>query len=106
VDEQGQLWVRHARSAREQPDGVMLTLDLFDPDGHFAKQVSFVCYEDGRYDGFFFVGDQRVLVVKGFVDSMRDWFGGGRGKISMGDDAEEPQPVEIICYGMRRGLRP
>lgn len=103
VDAEGRLWVRHARSSFAQPAGVMLTLDVFDQAGHFINQVSFACDGDGTYDGFFFVGDNRVLVVKGFVDSMRDWFGGGRGRISQGDDAEEPQPIEIICYRIDGG---
>lgn len=100
VDENGRLWVRHARSDRDQPDGVMLTLDVFDAGGHFEKQVAFRCDESAVYNGFFFVGDDRVLLVKGFVDSMRDWFGGGRGRIGDDDDAASG-PVEIICYRMR-----
>ncbi len=96
VDNQGRLWVRHSRSDYNQPDGVMLTLDVFNSDGFFEKQVSFQCPEDGLYNGFFFVGDDRVVVVKGFVDSMRDQFGGGRGK--MGDEEDGSGAVEIICY--------
>jgi hypothetical protein len=106
VEDDGRLWVRHARSGFEQPNGVMLTLDVFEPGGHFVKQVSFACDGDGTYDGFFLLGDDRVLVVKSFVDSMRDWFGGGRGPISQGEDAEGPGPVEIICYRISGELQP
>jgi hypothetical protein len=105
VDGEGRLWVRNARSGIDQPDGVMLTLDVFDAAGHYVNQVSFACDGDGTYDGFFLLGNDRVLVVKSFVDSMRDWFGGGRGPISQGEDAEEPGPVEIICYRVNGGLQ-
>jgi len=101
VDDDGNLWVRHSRSGIDQPDGVMLTLDVFDARGRFDKQVSFQCGEYSRYAGFFFVGDGRVLLVKSFADSVRDWFGGGRGSIGDGDDTEEPEAVEIICYHIR-----
>ena len=101
VDEDGCLWVRHSRSGVNQPEGVMLTLDVFDKSGRFDRQVSFMCGESARYGGFFLVGSGRVLLVKSFADSVRDWFGGGRGSIGDGEDAEEPEAVEIICYRIR-----
>lgn len=102
VDDDGNLWVRHSRSDLDQRDGVMLTLDVFDAGGRFDRQVSFQCRESARYSGFFFVGNDRVLLVKSFADSVRDWFGGGRGSIGDGNDTEEPEAVEIICYRMRK----
>jgi hypothetical protein len=101
VDDNGRLWVRHCRSDVDQPDGVMLTLDVFDAQGQFEKQVAFRCDEDGLYNGFFFAGDDRVVLVKGFVDSMRDQFGGGRGRIGDGTEEQSSGAIEIICYRVR-----
>jgi hypothetical protein len=98
VDDRGRLWVRHSRSDYNQPEGIMLTLDVFDTGGNFDKQVSFRAPEKGLYNGFFFAGEDRVVVVKGFVDSMRDRFGGGRGKMGNEEQEGESGAVEIICY--------
>ena len=64
------------------------------PDGHFARQVQVRCPGDGRKDGIFFVGEDRLLVVHGLVDALGSQFGGGAGE----DDGEETQPIEVVCY--------
>ncbi|MCP4546463.1 MAG: hypothetical protein GY835_08375 [bacterium] len=102
IDDDGMLWVRHARSGRNQTEGDLLTFDIFDRSGHFDRQVTFTCPGDGLVDGVFLLGGDRVLVVRGFVDALRDWYGGGRGSIGEGDDVEEPAPIEIICYRVGR----
>jgi 6-bladed beta-propeller len=99
VDDDGLLWIRHSRSNRNQPRGIMLSYDVFDRDGHFIKQVAIPCEGNGLVDGIFFVGNNRLLQVRGYVDSMRSIFGGGRG----GFEGEgEPQPLEVICYRIER----
>jgi hypothetical protein len=38
----GNIRVTHSRSALDQPQGVRLTIDVFDPQGHFVKQVVYL----------------------------------------------------------------
>jgi len=95
VAEDGTLWVRHSRSGVEQPAGILLTYDLFDAEGHFVRQVSLAGEGSAETDGFFFVGNDRLVRVRGYVDAMRTVFGGGRG----GFEGEgDPEPAEIVCY--------
>ena len=98
----GDLWVRHARSGVDQPEGIVLTFDVFDAEGRFVRQAALAGEGDGLGDGFFLAGADRVIRVVGFVDAMRDHYGGGRGSIGEGDDIEEPEPIEVVCYRLRR----
>ncbi len=99
VDDAGYLWVRHGRSGREQPDGVMLTYDVFDPQGQLVRQVAFRCEGDAKEDKLFFTAPDRALLVKGYRQARRSMFGGGGEDAD--EDADEDQPasdLEIICY--------
>jgi len=91
----GEVWILNARGARNQPDGVLATYDVFDDEGHFDRQVRINCPGDGRKDGLFFVGGDRLLVVHGLVDALSSQFGGGAGET---EGEEEPQPIELVCY--------
>jgi hypothetical protein len=90
----GETWVLTARGSRNQPEGVLATWDVFDPDGHFVRQVQVRCPGNGRKDGIFFVGDDRLLVVHGLTDALGAQFGGGAGD----EQDEEAQPIEVVCY--------
>ena len=89
----GEVWVRTSRSAVDQPPGVMLTYDVFDPEGHFQEQVGVACPGDGQEDALFFAGPKRMILITGFMDSVRAMFGG---LASEGD--EEPEPMQVVCY--------
>jgi len=95
VDDDGYLWVRHSRSGLDQKEGILLTYDLFDPSGHFVKQVAVACEGNALYDGLFFAGENRVIRVPGFTDAMRTHFGGGQGGF---EGEAEPDAPEVICY--------
>lgn len=95
TDDSGNLWVRHSRSGVNQPAGILLTFDVFDPKGHFVEQVQVPCEGDAVYDGVFLMPGNRLIVVKGFVDAMRTIFGGGQGPF---EDAPDPRQPEVICY--------
>ena len=95
VAQDGSLWVLPSRGALDQPEGVMCTFDVFDPEGRFAKQVQVLCEGDGEDDGFIFAGPDRVVVVTGFMDAVLAIQGGGAQ-----DDEEEPEPMSIICYAI------
>jgi len=94
TDGQGRLWVQHSRSNRDQADGVFLTLDLYDPAGRWQREVSLRCEGNPTSDGIRFLGDGRVLLIKGFVVARLACLGGA--SASFGED--DAETVEIICY--------
>lgn len=95
VDDEGQLWVVSSRGIREQPEGIMLTYDVFDSQGRFVRQVAVPCEGDGVDDALFFLGRDRVVLVKGYLDSLAAQFGRGTA-FSSGD--EEHTVPEVVCY--------
>lgn len=95
IAEDGSLWVLSSRGAREQPEGTMLTYDVFDPEGHFTEQVAVVCPGDGVQDGLIFAGEDRVIQIIGFQDAIETM---QRQGASAADEEEEPAPMEIVCY--------
>ena len=63
VDEDNRLWVAHSRSGVDQPEGVLLTYDVFDSDGAFNEQVEIRCPGDPAEDRLFLLpGGDAVLV--------------------------------------------
>jgi len=89
-----QLWVYHNGSYRDVPEGVMGIWDVFSKDGRYLQEVSIAVDADGFQDGLFFVGDKRLLVVKGLAEAAL-----AMQNISVpGSDEEEPEPMEVICY--------
>ena len=95
VDDSGNLWVLPSRGTREQPEGVMVTFDVFDPAGGFDRQVQFVCPEgNGTTDSLFLLDDERVLLIKGYLDATAMMLGG----VVEEDENEEAEPMELICY--------
>lgn len=90
----GNLWVAHSRSGIDQPEGVLSTFDVFDPDGHFLKQVQVRLPGNGEDDAVFFAPNGDAIVVTGFAPallSLQTNFGGRKED----DDAE---PMEVIYF--------
>jgi len=94
VADDGVLWAQHSRSGREQPDGVLLTFDTFDIEGNYLQQVSVAADGDPAYDGLKFIGNDRVLLIKGYV--LARWTSRGAQNATFGED-DETGPMEIIC---------
>ena len=97
IREDGTLWVLPSRGVRDQPEGVMLTFDVFDREGHFAEQVSFAAGHDGIWDGIFFAGPDRAVVVTGHVEAIFAQYGGGANTY---EDDGGGSAMEVICYRM------
>ncbi len=97
VREDGSLWVLPGRGAYGQPDGVMLTFDIFDPEGHFQRQVAVRGDHDGVWDGFFLAGEDRAVVVTRQIEAIGAQYGDGAAVLS----DEEGSTMEVICYRMR-----
>ena len=93
ADSHGNTWVQTSRSGVNQPDGIMLSYDIFNSDGKFIKQYAFACDGDTEHDLMFFIDDNRCLLVKGFHDSVAAMQG-----VSTTEDEEEPEPVSVISY--------
>lgn len=95
VAEDGRLWVISSRSVRDQPEGIMLTYDVFDQAGHFVEKIAVACEGDPRVDGLFFVGEDSVVLIRGYFDALASQFGR---TTAYTDQDEEPTPMEVICY--------
>jgi len=94
IDGQGRLWVQHSRSNRNLPGNVFLNLDLYDRDGHWQQEVRLVCEGNPVSDGIRFLGDGRVLLIKGFVVARLACLGSG--VATLGED--DTETIEIVCY--------
>jgi hypothetical protein len=96
VDDESRLWVLHSRSTREQPEGVLQTYDVFDPDGNFLYEAAVACPGDPQDDRVFFLGDGRLVHVKGVIGAAVSAVGLA-GRSEEGDE-EETAPLEVVCY--------
>ncbi len=95
VREDNSLWILSSRGVHDQAPGIMMTFDVFDPEGHFSEQVSFACDADGIWDGLFFVGPNRVVIVTGHVEGILAQYGGGANTY---EDDEGESAMQVICY--------
>ena len=95
LDAAGNIWVQTSRSGTDQPEGVMLTFDVLDPQGHFIQQKAMVCDGDPDHDGLLLTGDRRAVLVRGFVDAAMSMQAGGALEL---EGEEEPAPMEVISY--------
>ncbi|MFC1572652.1 hypothetical protein ACFL6M_03535 [Candidatus Eisenbacteria bacterium] len=93
----GSLWVLSGRGVRPSDSGVMAVFDVFDQDGAFARQVALEAPHDGQSVGIFLSGPDRILVVKGYFESLAAQF--GNGATFTGEDGEADLP-EVICCQM------
>ncbi|MCD4760481.1 6-bladed beta-propeller [bacterium] len=86
----GNIWVRTSRSVRDQKPGVIVSYDVFSPQGHFLKQVSLVGDGDIQKDIIYFLDENRIVLVKGQLDIEFDY--------SLSSEADI---LEIVCYGFQ-----
>jgi len=76
----GEIWVLTSRSQREQAEGILLEFDVFDAEGAFIRQVALAMEGDPDEDRLFFLGDDRLALVRGAVQARRNAYGGSRGE--------------------------
>jgi len=96
VDEDNRLWVQNSHSGDNQPEGVLMTYDLFDADGNFERQVAIHCEGDPAYDELKFLPDGRILLIKGMV--LARWSAFDFGTVDWPHEEEEVSSMEIICF--------
>lgn len=76
----GETWVLTSRGRRPEEDGIMVVYDVFDPEGVFIRQAALLVDGDPEEDRLFFLGEDRVALVRGAVQARRNTFGGSRGE--------------------------
>jgi hypothetical protein len=93
IGNDGNLWVTTSRSGIDQPEGILTTWDVFNPDGHFIKTVSAKCEGDGENDILIWTPDGNALLVTGFVEALAALQGGGGAET---EEDEEAEPMEVV----------
>lgn len=94
IDGTDRLWVQHSRSNRDLEHGTFLKLDLYDRAGHWQREVDLICDGNPVSDGIRFLGDGRLLLIKGFVVARLACLGSGNANLG----EEDGESIEIICY--------
>lgn len=89
----GSLWVLTSAGARNLPKGTLGVFDVFNPEGHFVKQVTLQGQGDPLEDLYVFEKD-RLYVVTSFLQAAMS----AQGVQGLYDEAEEPEPMAVICY--------
>jgi hypothetical protein len=94
VDDHGMLYVEHANSAAGRPEGIMYTLDVFDPQGRYVAQAAIACEGDPSDDELFYLGGDTMALSRGRRSSWLGMFGGS------GSHDEGSPSSEVVCYRM------
>jgi hypothetical protein len=93
----GRIWVETSRGWLANDTGVALTIDEFNQQGQFVRQVT-LCGEISAAEDFLFVFDEVVLRVTTGTGMTRGWLGARSD--SPGDDGARPTLPSVICYQM------
>lgn len=95
----GSIWALSGRGIRERPDGVFAVFDVFDRSGEFVQQMELRGPGDALKDGIFLAGRDRILVVKGYMESMMTRYAGGT---RASDDPDAELSLAVICYQLEK----
>jgi len=98
VTDEGTVWVCHNRSHHDLPTGIMASYDTFDSQGNYLQEVHVAHDADPAYDGLVFLGDDRVLLIKGLVLSRLESL--GNNAVEFGE-LEDEAAMEVICCRIR-----
>ena len=98
VDSENRLWVQHARSGDDPPDGVLMRYDLFDPSGQYLQEMHIACEGNAAFDGIEFLPDWRALLIKGYV--LAQWETFDTSAVNWGEE-EDTGAMEVVCYEIR-----
>jgi hypothetical protein len=97
--ENGNLWVQHSKSGIDQADGIMLTYDVFNENGHFTKQVSISCPGDPDNDRLIWLSDDTAVLV---TDLMGAFFGNmADGALDLEEEDAGAMAQEVVYYRVR-----
>lgn len=93
VRDDGALWVMTSSGDRNLAKGTMGTFDVFNPEGHFVKQVTFQGQGNPTEDLYVFEKD-RVYVVTSFLTAAMS----AQGVEGFDAGGAEAEPMTVICY--------
>jgi 6-bladed beta-propeller len=91
----GSLWVLSSRGALDCKKGTLVTLDVFDRDGHFAQSMSISAEGGFREDGILVDGDH-LFVIRQLQSAMRSM--NADDSEPSKESEEEPAPMSVVCY--------
>lgn len=94
VTEDGRIWTQTASGDAQAPEGCWIVMDVFSPDGKFEKQVALKGDHNASHDAVNLLPDGKVIVIVGALDAWLNQQGAG----ASDEEAEESEPIEIICY--------
>ena len=99
IDGTGRIWVENNRSRLDQPDGILMTFDVFQPDGRFENQVRIRCDADSEYDELYILDENHAVIVTGGIDAFFGAMAGG----AMSDEIEsDVELLELVYYSIKR----
>lgn len=94
VDDRGHLFVEHARSRRDLPDGVFLRLDEFAPDGQWLREVLLSGVGDPHMDTVAWLDQGRIALIRGgLLIDLERW----RDAPVEWQDEAEVAPEVVVC---------
>ena len=99
VGTDGSVWVLTTRGIRSPEAGAMMSFDVFDPDGVYARRVNVHGPWNSRSDAVLLIDDDHAVVVTGFADAMVAQFTGGHMTVDLDGGAGS---VEVIYCSVRR----
>ncbi|MBT7311538.1 6-bladed beta-propeller [bacterium] len=89
VHHDGTIWILDSYGAKNQPDGVISSWDVFSADGNYLRRVEVVV--PGRNnDRLFFVDSDHVVIVHGF--------GNAEAALQGYETDDDASPVKVVCY--------
>ena len=89
----GRLWVRTGQGDRQRPAGVLTTVDEFDAEGSFVRQVQLKAPGDPARDVIHILPDGRVVVVTGAVQAYRR-----ETNTEAEGGVDDDTVLEVVCY--------
>ena len=98
VTADNELWVSHARSGLDLPEGVFQRYDVFDESGQWVRELHVRCEADPDHDGLIFLDDGRVLLVKGLQLARLTASGNGG---SVTEEEDGAWAIEVICCRLK-----
>ena len=93
VRDDGALWVMSSTGDRNPVKGTLGTYDVFNPEGHFVKNVTLQGQGNPTEDLYVFEKD-RLYVVTSFLTAAMS----AQGVEGFSTEGEDAEPMAVICY--------
>lgn len=90
------VWVLTSNGNNDQPEGILVTYDVFSAEGEYLRQVPIPLGNEMTEGNVYLVGGGRMIVVRGTGSSF-----GGDTESEEGEEELEAEPQEVICYEIR-----